>query len=149
MQEHWYERSKGLLIDFASGKLNQVHCGQTISSNCRRHSHTDLLHHNDEEDYQYIRGCLSTSLLFLPPILTPWLLPLSSLLFYSLFFLPSFLQSSLLPLFFIFLREMSSAATTFPRAGYLGLSWDVPNPRISLSLALVLNLTLALALEWP
>jgi len=68
MQETWFERSKGLLIDFASGKLGNAHLrinprgatqshGHIGEHDCDSGSHIDLLvDRKDEEDFEYIRG---------------------------------------------------------------------------------------------
>ena len=54
LQEHWYERTKGLLMDFASGKLGQVNYHEPVPRG-RTVSHTDL-DPSEVEDYEYIRG---------------------------------------------------------------------------------------------
>ena len=61
LHEHWYERSKGVLVDFAAGKLGQAHHHSGVTGH--GHMHPEM-HHDDkteEEDYEYLRGRYSYS----------------------------------------------------------------------------------------
>ena len=51
-QEHWRDRSKGLLQDFATGKLGRAH------THPHHHAHTHSLTSivNEDEDYDLLRG---------------------------------------------------------------------------------------------
>ena len=50
LQEHWRERSKGLLQDFASGKLGRA------KPRSRANSHTCTSIINEDDDYDLLRG---------------------------------------------------------------------------------------------